>query len=175
MSDDRHSIPVDLITQHQRFRGLVPDSGRRIADTLADPNTDILEMLDATASSLAGGSEEMHFRRLFLRKSSILMIMLHGEHEAPVSRRNRYVEKYRYGAMIVLPGHILSGILHLGKDAVPARLLGDNTTLPSFLGMTDVTLHSSVCDRLPSRCNVAIFHRQFIEAVQLTEAPLAKG
>lgn len=172
MPDQQSFTAVDVITSNHWYQGLVAHRGRRIAELLADPSTDIFELRQVVASPIGDHSTEVPFEQLWLRKGEVLMLILKGTHEAPVSRCNRYVRKACYGATFVLPGYILSGVLHLGSDAVPARLLTENSTLPSFLGMTRVTVNSPIDDRLPAECDVVLVHRRFIQAVQLAERPL---
>ena len=116
----------------------------------------------------------VRFDELLLRKESILMVFPQGDHEAPLRRRNNYVVKERYGAMIALPGYILSGILALPAKASPLLLLAENSPAPRFLGMTSVTIHSSTHDLGFSQCDVAIVRREAIESAQLTAQALAK-
>lgn len=174
MSNEQNFTAVDVITSTHWYAGQVAHRGRRIADLLADSNTEIFELRRAVASSVGDHSTKVPFDQLWLKKQDVLMLVLQGTHEAPESRRNHYVSKARYGATFVLPGYIISGILHLGSDAVPARLLTDNSTLASFLGMTRVTVNSSIDDRLTGNCEVVLVQRRFIQAVQLTEKPLPK-
>jgi len=166
--------PVEVITHHHRYCGLVPNSGKRVADILADLTTDIFELRKAVADTVGSRAKGMEFKQVSLKKSRILMVLLRGEHESPIRRSNRYVERQRYGTLIVVSGYLLSGILHLGSCPIPSLLLTQHSTLPSFIGMTNVTFHSSIDDRLPSECGVAIVQRQFIEAVQLGDKPLPK-
>jgi hypothetical protein len=172
MPDEQSLTAVDVITPTHWYTGQVAHRSRRIADLLADSNTEIFELRRVVASAIGDHSTEVPFDEIWLKKQDVLMLVLEGTHEAPVSRRNHYVSKARYGATLVLPGYIISGILHLGSDAVPARLLTENSTLASFLGMTRVTVNSSVDDRLTGNCEVVLVQRRFIQAVQLTEKPL---
>ena len=41
--------------------------------------------------------------------------------------------------------------------------------LPSFLGMTDLTVHASTHGWVPAQCKVAILNRRRIESLQLGE------
>lgn len=166
--------PVEIITHHHRYCGLVPISGHRIADVLADSRTDLFELRKAVVSTIGSREKGMKFEEVSLKKNCILMVLVHGEHEAPVRRRNNYVERECYGAVIVLSGYVLSGVLHVSSRPAPSWLLTQNSALPSFLGMTNVTFHSSMDDRLPAECGVAIVQRQFIEAVDLGARPLPK-
>ncbi len=174
MSSLQETTPVDVITRHHRYSGLVINQGYRVADVLSDSRTDILEMRDTVVTVGGARPSEMSFRRILLRKDQVLMAILKGEHEAPLRRRNKYVEKERFGAIVVLPGYVLSGILHLPPQAVPSMLLIENTTLPSFIGMTSVTVHGSVFDFVPSQCDVAIIRRPYIESIDLAAKPLPK-
>ena len=174
MHHDQSSTPVEVITGHHRYTGLAVNRGFRISDVLNDMNVTLLEMHDTLAVDHLAACRGVRFDELLLRKDSILMVVPQGDHEAPLRRRNNYVVKERYGAMIALPGYILSGILSLPVNASPLALLAENSTAPRFLGMTSVTIHSSTHDLGFSQCDVAIVHRLVIESAQLTAQSLAK-
>lgn len=170
----QETTPVEVITRQHCYTGSLVTRGYRVAEVLSDPNTDILEMRQTVVGAVGVRSTDIRCRQMFLKKDGILLVIPKGDHEAPTRRLNNYVEKDRYGAIIVLPGYILWGLLHLPPHAVPSTLLAENSTLPSFIGVTDVTVHSSIGGSAVLRCKVAILGRQFIESVQLAARPLPK-
>jgi hypothetical protein len=109
---------------------------------------------------------------MFLKKKDLLLVIPRGSHEAPIRRRNNYQKKERYGAVIALPGLVISGIVHLPPRASPWILLDKNAALPRFFGLTDVTIHSSIHRSAPAQCQTAILQRDAIESMQLTDKPL---
>lgn len=174
MPGDQEITAVEVITRNCRYTGLVPTQGYRVSDILSDPSTDMLEMRETLTSVVAGRPTEVRWKQLVLKKDRILLVIPRGGYEAPTRRRNRYVEKHRYGAMIVLPGHVLSGIVHLPPRTTPLMLLDEESSLPTFMGVTGVTVHSSIRGLGASRLEVAIVRRSSIESVQLTAQPLPK-
>lgn len=174
MHHDQNSTPVEVITEHHRYTGLAVNRGLRISDVLNDSNVSLLEMHDTLAVDHLAACRGVRFDELMLRKETILMVFPQGDHEAPLRRRNNFVVKERYGAMIALPGFILSGILSLPAKSNPLVLLAENSPIARFIGMTDVTVHSSTHDLGFSQCGVAIVHRLAIESAQLTAQSLAK-
>lgn len=174
MPDEQAITPVDVITRHCRYTGSVATRGFRLSDLLSDSRTSILEMR-AALSTLAGDrSRDVRWKEVSVKKDRILLVIPKGSYEAPVRRRNYYQKKHHYGAMIVLPGCVLSGIVQVPSRATALTLLDETGPLPSFIGVTDVTVHGSVHDLLPSRCDVVILRRQAIESIQLTDQPLSR-
>jgi hypothetical protein len=174
MAVDQIVTPVEVITEHCRYAGLLPTRGQRVSDILSEPNTGIVELRETLTSIVGARCTEVRWRHIYLTKERILMVIPKGGYEAPVHRRTRYVEKPCYGAMVVLPGTILSGILHLAPRATPLMLLKGGVSLPGFIGMTDVTVHNSVHGLDASQFEVVILRRLAIESVQLTAQPLPR-
>jgi len=174
MHEDDTFTPLTVITMHHRYTGELPSRGFRIADILNDGNTDILTLHNVMASSSGMRVQDVRFDEVVLKKKSVLIVVPQGKYEAPRRRRNRYIEQDRYGAMVALPGYILSGVVHLPTKPLPSFLLAENSMLPDFMGMTNVTVHSSMHDFMPTDCGVLIVRRTALEGVQLTSAPLAK-
>ncbi len=172
MSGNPETTPVEVITQHCRYTGLLATRGQRVSDILSDSHTDILEMQETLTNVVGTGATEVRWKQLYLKKAQILMVIPQGNYEAPARRRNKYVEKPRYGAMMVLPGNVMSGILHLPARTTPQLLMLGETSLPGFMGMTDVTVHNSIHGLGASHFGVLIFRRSSIESVQLTARPL---
>jgi len=174
MSNDEATILVDVITRDCWYSGSVVHRGFRLTDILNDGTSDILTMFDAVTGIVGTGTANVRWKQVLLRKDRVLMAIPKGSHEAPIRRRNNYLEKNQYGAMIVLPGHLISGIVHLPSRGKPAMLLEENSTLSGFMPVTDVTVHNSNHDFAATRFNVAIIQRRFIESVQLTLQRLPK-
>ncbi|HYW79669.1 MAG TPA: hypothetical protein VE890_08835 [Thermoguttaceae bacterium] len=174
MHEDNTFTTITAITAHHRYTGELPSRGYRIADILNDSSTNVLKLHDAIASGSGVRVQDVRFDEVVLKKESVLIVIPQGKYEAPRRRRNRYIERDRYGAMVSLPGYILSGVIHLPTKPVPSFLLAENSTLPDFMGMTNVTVHSSMHDFTPTDCGVLIVRRSALEAVQLTTHALAK-
>lgn len=174
MGNEQVTTPVDVITRDCRYTGSVATRGFRLSDILSDQRTDILEMHETLTSVAGTRSTDVRWKEVFLKKNSILLVIPKGKYEAPIRRRNNYVERHRYGAMIVLPGHILSGIVHLPARTNSWMVLDEDAALPSFIGVTDVTVHKSIYDFIPAHCDVVILRRHSIESAQLTARPLPK-
>jgi hypothetical protein len=174
MSGNQMMTPVEVITRHCRYTGSLCTRGQRVSDILGDANTDVLEMHETLTGIVGAHSADVRWRRLFLKKKQILLVIPKGEYEAPAHRCTRYVDKPRYGAMLILPGTVLSGILHLPPRTTALTLLDEHASLPSFMGITDVTVHNSIHSPGTAQFDVVIFRRLSIEAVQLTAQPLPK-
>jgi len=174
MYENDIQTPVVLITSHHRYEGNLPSRGLRVADVLNDGSTDVVTLRDATAVGSGTRVQEVRFDEVVLKKSSVLIVFPQGEYEAPRQRRNKYIEQDRYGAMVTLPGYVFSGVVQLPTKPVPSFLLSENSTLPDFMGMTNVSIHSAMHDFAPSDSGVVIVRRGAVEGVQLTSRALAK-
>lgn len=174
MPGDQRVTPVEVVTQHCRYTGAVATHGYRVSDVLCDLSTDLLEMRGTLTTLVGGRSTEVRWKQVLVKKNRILLVIPKGSYEAPARRRDRYVEKHRYGAMIVLPGHVVSGIVHLPPRTTSRALLDERASLPSFMGITDVTVHNSLQGLAGSHWDVVIVRRLSIESVQLTAQPLPK-
>jgi hypothetical protein len=172
MHADEASTPVDVITEHHHYAGRIVTGGVRLSDILSDTRLDVLEMHDTVLRGEGARSTELRCGQMFLKKNALLLVIPQGSHEAPIRRRNNYQKKERYGAVIALPGLVISGIVHLPPRASPWILLDENAALPRFFGLTQVTIHSSIHPSVPSQCPTAILYRDAIQSVQLTDKPL---
>lgn len=172
MQTEQAATPVDVITQHHHYSGLVVTRGVRVADILSDSRTDVLEMHDTVLRAEGVRPMELRCGEVLLKKNDFLLVIPKGTHEAPVRRRNNYQKKDRYGALITMPGLVLSGVIYLPPRATPWFLLDKNTGLTRFFGMTGVTVLNSIHRFTPSQSDTVILHRDWIQAVQLTERPL---
>jgi hypothetical protein len=174
MPGDQMITPIEVITRHCRYSGLLETRGRRVSDVLSDAGTDLVELRDTVIGVAGVASADVHCEHIVLRKSEILMVIPKGKYEAPIRRHAMYVEKPRYGVMVVLPGHVLSGIMHLSARANPLVLLDEDNSLPRFVALTDATVHASSHDLGESHFDVLILRRASIESVQLMARPLPK-
>lgn len=174
MPGDQEITPVEVITRDCRYTGSLATGGHRVSDVLGDSTTQILEMRETLTRVVGSRSSDVRWRQVYVKKDRILMVIPKGSYEAPSRRYNRYVDKPRYGAMVIIPGNVLSGILHLPPRASPLMLLGEASMLPSFMGMTDVTVHNSIHGVGGSHFEVVILRRLSIESVQLTGQPLPR-
>ena len=174
MQNEEGSTPVTVITRYHRYTGMLANQGFRIADIFNDHRTDLLEMYDVLATGVGTGSKDVRFDRIVLKKDSVLLVLPQGKYEAPVHRRNRYIERDHYGAMVAMPVCILSGILHMPIKPIPSLVLAENSTLPEFLAMANVIAHNSLHNLIPTQCDVAILQRRAIESLQLTAQPLTR-
>ena len=174
MTSLSETAPVDVITRYHRYSGLLVSRGYRVADALNDSRSDLIEMREVSGTAKVAAAREVRYDQVFLNKGHVLLVVPRGDYEAPLARRNKFIEKERYGAMIGLPGYTFTGILHLPIRSDAVTLLGENTSLPGFLGLTNVTVHVSFQDVLPPECDVLIVRRQAIESIQMTLMPLSK-
>ncbi len=175
MRNEQMMAPVEVITPYYRYAGSMLNRGYRIADVLGDSNTDLVEIHNALITPAGPGSTTVRCEQISMEKKDILLAVPKGSHEAPRRRHDNYIAKDRYGAMLMLPGYVLSGIMHLPSRATAMMLLEEDSSLGGFIGVTDVTVHNSVHGFLPKRCDVVILRREAIESVQLTLQPLAKA
>ena len=174
MPGDQEFTPVEVITQHCRYTGSLATRGERVSDILSDSSTDVIEIHETLTNVVGAGATDVRWKQLFLKKEQILMVVPKGSYEAPLRRSYLYVEKPRYGAMVILPGTVLSGILHLPDRANPLMLLNEHSSLAGFVGMTGVTVHNSVHDLGEGGFEVVILRRLAIESLQLTARPIPR-
>ena len=174
MLPHQETMPVEVITREHRYRGLAVNRGRRLADVLSSANSDFLEMREALVSTIGCQHAEIRCGQILLKKEDILLAIPKGKHEAPGHRRNKYVEKDCFGAIIFLRGYTLSGLLHLGSQAAADTILGENSSVPVFIGVTNVTVHGAAEELDLCGGNTVIVRRRSIEAVQLTARPVSK-
>ena len=174
MGSEHATISVDLITRDCWYSGSLANRGFRLADVLNERTSDTLTMHDTVSGVVGTSSANVHWKEVLLRKNGILMAIPKGSYEAPLRRQNNFVERNRYGAMIVLPGHVISGIVYLPPRGSAMMLLDENSTMSGFIAVTDVTVHSSIHSFPAPRLGVAIVQRKFIESLQLTPQSLPR-
>ena len=166
MGVEDHTAQIDIVTASHRYSGRLVSRGHRVADVLCDTQTAIVQMFDVVVTS-AGGSSSIRCGDLLLTKEQILVALPRGGHEAPSRRLNRFSRQDQYRAIVVLPGHILSGLLHLPPRTTSSTLLAKDVSLPSILAMTQVTVHDAPGGLMPAACQVALVKRAAISAVEI--------
>ena len=170
---DSQTILVDCITLHHHYRGWLRLNGMRLSDQLSDKRTDSIELRDVQITAAGHKAPSLECSQLTLLKERILIAMPRDSQERPSSQRlNKFQKKDRRGAIVVLPGHLLSGVMQLPKMAYSWSLLKEGGTLQPFIGLTNVTVHNAVFRLTPQSCSVAIVQRDAVEAIELTSAPL---
>ena len=172
MSGEQETVLAELITQNHRYSGAIEVQGRRLADVLSDARLDILEMQQVLMTGAGARPVEIRCGQVLIKKKDVLIALPRGVYEAPVRRRNNYKKKQRFGAMVVLCGYTLSGVIYLPARTRPWALIDPKSELSNFFGLTDVTLHGSPNSLIPSHSDTAIIQRQAIEAMQLSAQPL---
>ena len=172
MSTKETAIAAELITKHHHYFGLVHAEGRRLSDVLANHSLDVLEMNQVTLNTIGDRPIEQKLERMLIKKDSVLMAIPRGAYEAPVSRSNNYQKKGRHNATIVLAGHVLSCVVYMPPTLKPWALVDENSILPAFFGVTDVTLHSSSHVLIPKKCDTVVIRRQSIESMEVSVAQL---
>lgn len=174
LPNDQSSTAAEIIAVDHRYSGQIVTAGRRLADILSDPGYAMLQMQDTLVESPGPAPAQLRCRRLLVAKKDVLMVVPQGGHEAPIRRHNNYQSKAAYPVIVVLPGYMLSAVAHLLERANAWMLIDDSAGLPSFFGLTDVTVHTSPHGLVPSHCDTVIVNRRRIESVELADRPLPK-
>jgi len=170
---DSQSIFADCITLHHHYRGWLRSSGSRLSDELSNHQTDSVVLKDVEITAAGRNSPSLKCSDITLEKDRILIAMPRDLQERPAAQRlTRFQKKDRHGIVVVLPGHLISGVIQLPKGVHSWRLLKEAGELPRFIGITDVTVHSAVFRLMPESCPVAIVQRDAVEAIELASAPL---
>jgi hypothetical protein len=172
MANDLAAIPVDIYTQHFHYHGLLATRGFRLADVLTEPTSAVVEIQNATVRPWRSSGTGVRCREVLLQKNKILLALPQATHEAPLKRLNYRKEKLHYGAVVVLPGCQLMGIIQLPERASAMTVISDRANLPSFLALTDVVITLSGPGTLPEQAPVALFRRQDVEAIHLSAEPV---
>lgn len=158
---------VELLTRTHRYVGSIPMHGYRVADLLNDGNSTTLALEEVVVSTSGLRPTEWQAQHLLLRKHDVLAAFLTGDHEAPLRRNNNRTPRRRQGALFVLPGLMLSGVIHLPGRTPAETLLTTQSLLPPFVALTSPTLHSCSFPLLDQPYEVAIIRRDWIEALEL--------
>ncbi len=170
---ESQAILVDCISLHHHYRGWLRAGGGRLSDELSDARSDSLVLRDVKITAAGRNAPSLECSELTLLKERILIAMPQDSHERPaVQRLTRFQKKERHGIVVALPGHLLSGIIHLPSRALSWSVLRESGAVSRFMGITDVTVHNAVFRLMPQNCPVAIVQRDAVEAIELTAAPL---
>lgn len=166
-------ISAEIFTEHHRYIGKVATRGHRLADSLNDPASEVLELRDVHVSQPSNIlSQSLICPHLQLRKEAILLTIPTGTYEAPTRRLYNYIEKQHYQAHIMLPGCHLVGVMHLPDRVNRWQLLCEGSTTPSFVPITDVMVQFATRDFEKFHKKVVIFRRQKIESLFISDRPL---
>jgi hypothetical protein len=170
---ESQAILVDCISLHHHYRGWLRTNGGRLSDELSNVQSDSVVLRDVQITAAGRNTPSLECSELTLLKERILIAMPRDSHERPAAQRlTRFQKKDRHGIVVVLPGHLLSGVIQLPKRSVSWSILRESGALQRFIGITDVTVHSAVFRLMPQTCPVAIVQRDAVEAIELTSAPL---
>jgi hypothetical protein len=174
MWQDSELVSAEIFTPHHRYAGRVATRGNRLADFLNDPTTELVEMRGVCVSQARHApSSEKACEQLMLKKQAIVIAIPTGTYEAPARRLYGYVEKQHYTAHVVVPGYYLIGTVHMPARPNLWSLVNEGGTTPSFVPITNVAIRCATGDVEPLHAKVAIFRRQVIEALFLTDKPEA--
>jgi len=122
MSSQAINLEVELLTDTHRIIGYLPTGERRLSDILnLDPEDSVV--LDNVRATPVDDPEAAPIVREFaqINKETIAFGIPHDppatqeEHEKP--RPFEYVEKKRYQLLVSLPPFLITGYLHLAKQA----------------------------------------------------------
>ena len=170
------SILVDCISLHHHYRGWLRTNGTRLSDELSNAQSDSIVLRDAQITPAGHSAPLLECSEITLLKERILIALPRGLHERPPGERlNKFQKKDRHGVVVVLPGHIISGVMQLPKAAVSWSLLKESGTVQRFIGLTGATVHNAVFRLTPKDCPVAIVQRDAVEAIELAVSPLRGG
>lgn len=166
MTQDTALVSAEIFTPSHRYIGKVATRGSRLADFLNNTTTEVIEMRDVTVLQPTNPlAQPLTCAHLHLKKDVILVAVPTGHYEAPSRRLYSYIEKNQHSAHVSLRGCCLLGTLHLPDGANQWYLLGESTTVPSFIPITDVAVQFAAPGTETLRMRVAIFRRQHIESL----------
>lgn len=170
---ESQSVLVDCITLHHHYRGWLNTNGARISDELSRTASDIITLKDVQITGAAHNTPSVECSVLTLQKNRILVAMPRDSHEQSSGQRiNKFQKKDRRGVVVILPGHILSGVVQLPKTSASWTALKENGTVQPFFGLTDVTVHNAVFRLTPQHCPVAIVQRDAVEAIEIAASSM---
>ncbi len=168
MAIDRNTICVEVFSSSCCYQGLVVNRGIRLADMLSDPTSDLLEIQDVVVHPHGYPSAGIRCPQVLIKKSEVLAVIPQGNFPPPEWRTNLRGTKNQYGVCLVLPGYLLMGVVQLPERSGRLTLLSGQSTLPSFVAVGSVILHTSVPGCEPQNHECAIIRRESIEAIHLT-------
>ena len=161
------ATPVEIFTPSCHYQGQAFSRGLRLADFLSDPTADLLRVEDVFFQLHGSQGKRICCEAMVLRKSDVLIAVPLGQDQPPQRRMGPRPRTDRHRAVFVLPGHVLMGIAQLPKRAGPLTLLNRDSTVPGFVGLTDVDLYSAASGDTPRHFKVAIVRRASLEAIYL--------
>jgi hypothetical protein len=168
MATDLNSICVEVFSNSCHYQGQVVNRGIRLVDVLSDPTSDLLEIHDVVVHPHGYPSAGVRCPQVLVKKSELLVVIPHGNFPPPERRTNVCGTKTKYGVCLVLPGYLLMGVVQLQERSGPLTLLSEQSTLPSFVALGSVILHTSVPGCEPRNHELAIIRRDSIESIHLT-------
>ena len=172
---ESQSVLVDCITLHHLYRGWLDTNGNRISDELSSVASDFITLKDVQITGAARNTPSVECSVLTLQKNRILVAMPRDSHERSGNQRiNKFQKKDRRGVVVVLPGHILSGVVQLPKTSASWTAIRKNGAVQPFFGLTDVTVHNAVFRLTPHHCPVAIVQRDAVEAIEIAASSLSE-
>jgi hypothetical protein len=170
---ESQSILVDCITLHHHYRGWLSTNGTRLSDELSSPQNDSVALKDVAITAAGRNAPSLECSEITLLKERILLAMPRDSHERPAGQRlSKFQKKDCHGTVVVLPGHLLSGVIQLPRGTHSWAVLRKSGALQRFIGITDVRVHNAVFRLTPEECPVAIVQRDAVEAIELASAPL---
>ncbi len=170
---ESQAILVDIISLHHHYRGWLRTSGARLSDELSDARSDSLVLRDVQITAAGRNAPSLECSQLTILKSRILIAMPQDSRERPTTQRlDKFQKRERHGVVVVLPGHLISGVMQLPSKSISWSALKEGGAVQRFIGLTDVTVHNAVFRLTPQVCPVAIVQRDAIEAIELTSTPL---
>ena len=168
MAIDINAISVEVFSNSCRYSGQVVNRGIRLADVLSDPTSDLLEIQDVIVHPHGYPSAGVRCPQVLVKKSEVLVVIPQGNFPPPERRNCFHGTKNLYGVFLVLPGYLLIGVVQLPERSGPLTLLSEQSTLPSFVTVGNVMLHTSVPGCEPQNHELAIIRRDSIEGIHLT-------
>jgi hypothetical protein len=167
MTVGQAATSVEVFTPSCHCHGKVFNRNLCLAEFLSDPASDLLRVADASLQLHGSHSNRFRCAEVLVRKSEVLMTIPLGQGQPPLRRVGPRPKKNRHGVLLVLPGHVLMGIVQLPERSDPLALLSQGSTLSSFVGLTDAVLYNAASGEASRNFEVAIVRRASIEAIYL--------
>jgi hypothetical protein len=165
---ERPTISVEVFSNSCRYLGQVVQRGIRLVDLLSDPTSDLLELHDVVVHPHGYPSAGVRCPEVLIKKSEVLIVVPQGNVSPSERRPDGCGAKNQRGTLLVLPGYLLMGVVQLPERSGRLTLLSPQSTLPSFVGVGSVILHTAVPGCEPQNYDWAIVHRDSIEAIHLS-------
>ena len=158
---------VRVFTQQHSYLGYLKNRGLRIADAIADANSESLELLKTHVTTLTAPSACDEVEEVLLRKSQISLVVPEGKHEALEQRLRRLATVKRKMVVVCLPSYTLAGALSLPPRSQASMLLNAVSALPRFIAINDVAVRSSLSRVEPFSCPTVLVQRDHIESIAI--------